>query len=138
MSKEEKIVKKEKLLILCLDAPYSTPLLADKLSFMKSASKLYQDVVVFFYIDGIHQLKEDQFARSVPEIGHLLRELNSKSNLRFVACSRCSGARGYLDLKKSDIDNNLFVPQNLIEGVEIASILDVGKYISHGYRITRL
>ncbi|MHA1619044.1 MAG: DsrE family protein [Promethearchaeota archaeon] len=126
----------QKYLFLMTESPYFSPLLPSHLDVVEKILELNSKVVLFFYMDGIHQLNSEQFTQNFQNIGERYTKLNIKyPNLQFYACSRCTAARGYLDLQKSDIENSIFISKKLMPFVEIVSIRKLGKHLKDGYRI---
>ncbi len=129
----------DKIVILNTSAPYSTPLLFDRLNIIDAMAEHCTEVIVFFYIDGIHQLNSDQIPSNFPNIGkHLEAMLKRHDNVQFLACSRCVGSRGYLDLEFSDFQNDTYLSQKFISGVKIVSIRSLAEFLKKGYKIMQI
>ncbi|MHA1674657.1 MAG: DsrE family protein [Promethearchaeota archaeon] len=129
----------QKFLFLMTESPYFSPLLPSNLDIIEKILELkteVENVVLFFYMDGIHQLNSEQLTQNFQNIGKRYSKLHEEHpTLQFYACSRCTAARGYLDLQKSDIENNLFISKKLLPFVEIVSIRKLGEHLKDGYRI---
>ena len=128
-----------KFLFLMTESPYFSPLLPSHLDIIEKILEMraeVSEVVLFFYMDGIHQLNSEQFPQNFQNIGERYIQLHENyPTLRFYACSRCTAARGYLDLQQSDIENNVFISRKLIPFVEIVSIRKLGEHLKNGFRI---
>ena len=129
----------QKFLFLITESPYFSPLLPSQLDIIEKILEMKSEgseVVLFFYMDGIHQLNSEQFPQNFQNIGERYSKLHKRyPTIQFYACSRCTAARGYLDLQKSDIENNIFISRKLIPFVEIVSIRKLGENLKKGYRI---
>ncbi len=129
----------QKILFLITESPYFSPLLPSYLDLIEKILVINSegsDVVLFFYMDGIHQLNSEQFPQNFQNIGERYSQLHDKyPTIQFYACSRCTAARGYLDLQQSDIENNIFISRKLMPFVEIVSIRKLGEHLKNGYRI---
>ncbi|MHA1518894.1 MAG: DsrE family protein [Promethearchaeota archaeon] len=129
----------QKFLFLITESPYFSPLLPSYLDLIEKILEMNSegsDVVLFFYMDGIHQLNSEQFPQNFQNIGERYSKLHKQyPTIQFYACSRCTAARGYLDLQKSDIENNIFISKKLMPFVEIVSIRKLGEHLKNGYRI---
>lgn len=129
----------KKIVLLLTEGPYSSPMLPQRLQVIHEILKETEEIIFFFYIDGIHQLNSDQLPRNFRNIGDFYANLQSKhQNLAFFACSRCTAARGYLDLQKSNIEANIFLSSKLLPFVEVVSIRKLGELLSKGYRIIQV
>lgn len=134
MAQETKI--SNRWIYLLTDGPYSKPLLFEKLGFIEHLLKEGNEVVLFLYQDGIHIANTNQFPKNMRNIGAKLIELKEKfTQFQVKACSRCTAARGYLDLSKSNLDNDLFISSKLFDFVQVTSVRDFGRFIQKGYRV---
>ncbi len=142
MSESKKITLSEKWLCLLTDPPYTTPFLDQRLSIVRTFLDTNENVqiILFFYLDGIHQLNSDQFPRNVANIGAILTQLYQKypKRLTFCACSRCTAARGYIDLSQSDLEQETYRSTKLLPFVHIVSIREFGAYLAQGYRCLQI
>ncbi|MHA1775610.1 MAG: hypothetical protein DRO88_00760 [Promethearchaeia archaeon] len=128
-----------KFLVLITEPPYSTPLFPEKVKIIHHLLENNNNVALFLYIDGIHQLQTSQFPRNFANIGQMYAYLHQQfPNLQFYACSRCSAARGYLDLNKSKIDDEYFFSNKLYPFVQIVSVRKFGELLAKGYRLLKL
>lgn len=131
--------KKLKIVCLLLDAPYYHPLLEQKLEMIKLLANKDIELVCFFYLDGIHQLNTDQFPKNFTNIGSFYEKIHQKyPKIQFLACSRCTGARGYINLNQSNWDQNNFLSSKLFNFVKIVSIRALGVLIAEGFQIIQL
>jgi sulfur relay (sulfurtransferase) complex TusBCD TusD component (DsrE family) len=134
MSQETKI--SNHWIYLLTDGPYSKPLLFEKLMYFEFLLRKGDEVVLFLYQDAIHIGNSNQFPKNMLNIGAKLIELKEKYSLFQVkACSRCTAARGYLDLSKSNLDNDLFVSTKLLDFVQVTSVREFGRFVQKGYRV---
>ncbi len=128
-----------KWLCLLVESPYMYPLLADRLSIVENLTNISDEIVCFFYLDGIHQINSHQLPKNFENIEQIFTRIHQNHpKVRFLACSRCTAARGYVDLAASDFENSTFLSQKLVEFVEIVSIRKLGEILAHGFQIVHI
>jgi sulfur relay (sulfurtransferase) complex TusBCD TusD component (DsrE family) len=129
----------KKVVCILFDAPYSTLFLAErlkKLNFIIANAKL---VKIFFYLDATHQLNTGQYTINFDNIEEIILNLHhSHQDVEFYACSRCTAARGYLDLRRSDIENGSFITTKLAPFAQVVSIKELGEFMNNGYRVIQI
>lgn len=127
------------IVIIMTDPPYSTPLLHDKLTLIEIIANKYEQVILFFYLDGIHQLNDNQMPQNFPNIAEIHKKLKENhTNITYMACSRCTGARGYIDPEKSDFASDVFHSDKLLPFVKIVSLRKLAKFKKKGYSIIQI
>lgn len=128
-----------KWLCLFTDGPYSHPLMYFKLDLIERLLQQGDEIVVFLYIDGVHLVNGHQYAVNFENIGNFFDKLSKKySQFHVYTCSRCTAARGYLDMTKSQPDLGIFVPIKLLPFVKVVSVREFGKYLKSGYKLLQL
>lgn len=136
---KEQMDEKKKYLILITESPYSSPLLPERIKFIQFLLEKNYQIALFFYIDGIHQLQTDQFPQNFANIGQRYAYLHQQyPNLNFYACSRCTAARGYIDLSQSNLEEELFYSKKLYPFVQIVSVRKFGELMADGYQFIKL
>src|SRR6056297_2172103 len=125
-----------KIVVLITEAPYSKPLLIERLRYLENIARNCEYLVLFFYLDGIHQLHGGQSPKNFIDIESYWDNFAQKfENVEFMACSRCAGARGYIDFSQSDTEKNIYRAKDLLDFIKIVSILKLGKLVQKGYRL---
>ena len=128
-----------KIVVLMLDAPYTTIFLPQKFSIVEHLAEMASDLVLFHYMDGIHQGNDSQFSQNMPNIMKILERLHQDfPKIKFFVCSRCTAARGYLNLEKSNFELQYFVPHKLLPFFEVVSIYKLGEFRENGFRIIQI
>jgi tRNA 2-thiouridine synthesizing protein D len=123
-----------KYLLLITHAPYSAPLLARAYLFAAKLLAKGSRVVIFHYMDGLHCLSSHQQPRAFMNIEQLINDL-IEGGATVVGCSRCAAARGYVDQSFPFEENALLSSEKITPGVEIVSVLTLGRYLAEGYRL---
>ena len=132
-------MQEEKIVCILFEAPYSTLFLAEKLFKLKKIISRVREAKLFFYLDGTHQLNQGQYSVNFDNIEQILTKIHQNhQHIEIYACSRCTAARGYIDLEKSDMENGRFISNKLIPFVKIVSINILGEFLKKGYRIIQI
>lgn len=128
-----------KWLCLMTESPYFHPLIYFKFDLIERFLQQGDEVVVFLYIDGVHLANGQQYTVNMENIGNIIDKFSKQySQFHVYACSRCTAARGYLDMVKSLPDSGIFIPIKLYPFVKVVSVREFGKYLKNGYKLLQL
>jgi sulfur relay (sulfurtransferase) complex TusBCD TusD component (DsrE family) len=129
----------KKWLCLITDSPYLHPKLNRRLQQIDHIARQSEELILFFYLDGIHQLNSEQYPKNFANIGKFYRNLHDQyPKIEFMACSRCTAARGYIDLTNSNFEQKEFFSQKLIPFIQIVSIHKFGDLIAQNYQVLQI
>ncbi|MHA1583689.1 MAG: DsrE family protein [Promethearchaeota archaeon] len=129
----------KKIVCLMLDSPYQNPMMDHRLKIIENLAHNSESIILFHYFDGVHLLNNDQAPKNFTNIGRIYEDLYKKyPHIEFYACSRCTGARGYIDLKKSKMDQKIFISSKLLHFTRIVSVRILGELLSKDYHLIQI